>query len=183
MSELTEDIIRRMPKVVIHDHLDGGLRPATIIELARGLNVDLPTNDPAALKTWFERGADKGSLAEYLEGFAFTCGVMQTDDGLERVAFEALEDLHEDGVAYAELRFAPQFHCERGLHAEAVVDAVLRGMERAQATRVFEVFVDSRARFPRVGTPAVCDVTPANELACGGVQRGVLLRASFLPLR
>lgn len=131
MTALTDDVIRRMPKVAIHEHLDGGLRPTTIIELANELGVEIASQDPDELRQWFERGANKGNLAEYLEGFAVTCGVMQTAAGLERVAFEALEDLHEDGVAYAELRFAPQFHCERGMTLEGVMDAVLRGMQRA----------------------------------------------------
>ncbi|MEE2713366.1 MAG: adenosine deaminase [Planctomycetota bacterium] len=131
MVELTKDMVRRMPKVALHEHLDGGLRPATVIELARDQDVTLPSDDPDTLREWFERGANRGSLAEYLEGFAVTCGVMQTEAALERVAYEALEDLQADGVAYAELRFAPQFHCEKALQLEPVMDAVLRGMERA----------------------------------------------------
>ena len=131
MTALSLDVVRRMPKVAIHEHLDGGLRPETIIDLAKDVGVDLPSQDPDALRDWFERGANKGNLAEYLEGFAVTCGVMQTSTALERVAFEAAEDLHRDGVAYAELRFAPQFHCDRGLQLEGVMDAVMRGLERA----------------------------------------------------
>lgn len=124
-------VIRRMPKVSLHDHLDGGLRPATIVELAREQGLDLATEDPEELRQWFERGANRGSLALYLEGFAVTCGVMQTAEALERVAYETLEDLHADGVVYAELRFAPQFHGEKGLTLEAIMEAVLEGLERA----------------------------------------------------
>ena len=76
MVELTKDMVRRMPKVALHEHLDGGLRPATVIELARDQDVTLPSDDPDTLRQWFERGANRGSLAEYLEGFAVTCGVM-----------------------------------------------------------------------------------------------------------
>lgn len=134
MTTLTRDVIRRMPKVSLHDHLDGGLRPETIIELAPTCGVELPSRDPAALRSWFERGANRGSLKEYLEGFGVTCAVMQTHDALERVATEALLDLHQDGVVYAELRFAPQFHTEGGLPLEAVMDAVLSGLEKGAAT-------------------------------------------------
>ena len=120
-----------MPKVLLHDHLDGGLRPATIVELAREANVPLHSEDPAELQRWFVRGANRGCLSEYLEGFAVTCAVLQTRSALERAAYEALEDLHRDGVVYAELRFAPQFHQERGLNLETIMDAVLSGLERA----------------------------------------------------
>ena len=129
---LTEDLVRRTPKVVLHDHLDGGLRPATIIELARELDIELPTTDPETLREWFTRGANTGDLGSYLEGFSVTTSVMQTRDGLERVAYEALEDLHHDGVVYAEVRFAPLFHCKLGLNLEEVMDAVLSGFERAE---------------------------------------------------
>lgn len=130
MKPLTREFVRKMPKVVIHDHLDGGLRPRTIIELAREADVPLYSTDSDSLRAWFERGANKGNLKEYLEGFAVTCGVMQTRDALERVAEEALDDLRQDGVIYAELRFAPQFHLQGGLTEEEVMDAVLTGLER-----------------------------------------------------
>ena len=130
---ITLDLIRRLPKVVLHDHLDGGLRPATIVELARDQKVDLPTVDPAELASWFERGAARGSLEQYLEGFGLTCAVMQTEDALERVAFEFLQDLHEDGVIYAEIRFAPHLHETQGLNLEAIMDAVLTGLARAES--------------------------------------------------
>lgn len=127
-------LLRRLPKVLLHEHLDGGLRPATVIELARDCGYSgLPVNEPAELGAWFHRGANKGSLPEYLEGFAHTCAVMQTRAALERVAFEFIEDMHEDGVVYAECRFAPCFHLEKGLTPEAVVQAVLDGFRRGEA--------------------------------------------------
>jgi adenosine deaminase len=125
--------IRAVPKVLLHDHLDGGLRPQTAIELAREQRYDaLPTSDPGELAEWFRRGARRGRLPLYLEGFAHTCGVMQTDAALERVAYEMMEDMHADGVIYVETRFAPVFHTDKGLHWDEVVGAVLRGLERGR---------------------------------------------------
>jgi adenosine deaminase len=126
-------MLREFPKVLLHDHLDGGLRPSTVIDLARECGyTGLPTDDPAELGQWFFRGANKGSLPEYLEGFAHTCGVMQTPGALERVAYEMLEDMQRDGVVYVETRFAPIFHTAGGLHWEDVVKAVLAGLERGK---------------------------------------------------
>jgi adenosine deaminase len=131
---LTEKLVRALPKVLLHDHLDGGLRPSTIIELARESHyAKLPTEDPGALATWFHRGAARGSLPLYLEGFAHTAAVMQTDEALERVAYEMMEDMYRDGVVYVETRFAPVFHTEKGLHWDDVVNAVLKGLERGKA--------------------------------------------------
>lgn len=130
---ITEQFIRTLPKVLLHDHLDGGLRPKTIVELAREIGyTGLPTTDPGELAEWFHRGAQRGSLPLYLEGFAHTCAVMQTEEGLERVAYEMMEDMKNDGVVYVETRFAPVFHTERGLHHDDVVNAVLRGLERGK---------------------------------------------------
>lgn len=127
--------IRKLPKVLLHEHLDGGLRPATVIELAADLGYrDLPTTDPAELAAWFHRGAQRGNLPEYLAGFQHTCGVMQTAAALERVAFEFIEDMHADGVVYAECRFAPVFHTGRGLTQDEVVAAVVSGLRRGEAT-------------------------------------------------
>jgi adenosine deaminase len=118
---LDDALLRRMPKVLLHEHLDGGLRPQTVIDLAAEVATTvLPTTNAKELGVWFHRGANKGSLPEYLEGFAHTCGVMQTRAAIERVAFEFIEDMHQDGVVYAEVRFAPCFHLERGLTPEAV---------------------------------------------------------------
>src|SRR5215207_7372529 len=126
--------LRRIPKVLLHDHLDGGLRPQTIIELARDQNYKkLPTSDAGELAEWFHRGAQRGNLPMYLEGFAHTCGVMQTENALERVAYEMLEDMRDDGVVYVETRFAPVFHTDKGLHWDEIVRAVLRGLERGKS--------------------------------------------------
>lgn len=125
--------IKEMPKVLLHDHLDGGLRPETVIELARDQKYKkLPTQDPEELAEWFHRGANRGSLPLYLEGFAHTTGVMQTDEALERVAYEMIEDMKKDHVVYVETRFAPVFHTQGGLHWEEVVASVLRGLEKGR---------------------------------------------------
>lgn len=125
-----DNIINKAPKVQLHDHLDGGLRPETIIELAKEYNYEkLPTTDPKELADWFHRGANKGNLVEYLEGFEHTCAVMQTKENLERVAFEMIEDMYKDGVVYVETRFAPVFHTSKGLYMEDAVNAVLSGLE------------------------------------------------------
>ena len=122
--------IQRMPKVHLHDHLDGGLRPTTICELADQQGVELPTDEPEQLREWFHRGADRGSLPLYLEGFAVTCGVMQDEESLKRVAQERVEDLAADGVVYGEVRFAPILHVDKGLNLEQVLAAVIDGTEQ-----------------------------------------------------
>ncbi len=128
-----EEIIKGIPKVLLHDHLDGGLRPQTIIELAKDHNYkDLPTNDPEELGKWFHRGANKGNLIEYLQGFQHTTGVMQTREALERVAYEMMEDMQKDCVCYVETRFAPVFHTNKGLYYEDSLNAVLKGLERGK---------------------------------------------------
>jgi adenosine deaminase len=138
LSVMTLDLetCRRAPKVLLHDHLDGGLRPGTVVELAAATGYDqLPTSDPVELGTWFREAADSGSLVRYLETFAHTVGVMQTADALRRVARECAEDLAADGVVYAEVRFAPELHIAGGLTLEEVIDAVLAGFaEGEQAT-------------------------------------------------
>ncbi|MEE3205386.1 MAG: adenosine deaminase [Actinomycetota bacterium] len=122
------DLIRQAPKVVLHDHLDGGLRPATVIELADLTGYrDLPTTDPAELSTWFQRGADRRDLGLYLETFDHTVGVMQTSEACHRVAAECAADLATDGCVYAEVRFAPALHTGRGMALDEVLDAVLAG--------------------------------------------------------
>ncbi|MEE2036388.1 adenosine deaminase [Nocardiopsis sp. CT-R113] len=130
---LTVEQIRRAPKVLLHDHLDGGLRPATVVELAREAGyTDLPTYDPVELGRWFRDASDSGSLERYLETFAHTTAVMQTRDALVRVAAEAAEDLAADGVVYAEQRYAPEQHLEGGLTLEEVVEAVQEGLETGE---------------------------------------------------
>jgi len=126
----TEEIIKSAPKVMLHDHLDGGLRPETIVELAKDYKYKkLPTTDPGELADWFHRGANKGNLVEYLQGFEHTVALMQTKDSLKRIAFEMMEDMANDGVCYVETRFAPVFHNEKGLHYDDVIEAVLEGLE------------------------------------------------------
>ncbi|MGW6394788.1 adenosine deaminase [Streptomyces sp. NPDC055103] len=129
----TADQIRRAPKVLLHDHLDGGLRPGTVIELAREQGYEqLPETEPDKLGIWFREAADSGSLERYLETFAHTCAVMQTRDALFRVAAECAVDLAEDGVVYAEVRYAPEQHLEAGLTLEEVVEAVNEGFREGE---------------------------------------------------
>ncbi|MFC9247236.1 adenosine deaminase [Streptomyces sp. NPDC057136] len=125
--------IRRAPKVLLHDHLDGGLRPGTIVDLALAQGYDaLPEAEPDKLGIWFREAADSGSLERYLETFAHTCAVMQTREALVRVAAECAEDLAEDGVVYAEVRYAPEQHLEGGLTLEEVVEAVNEGFREGE---------------------------------------------------
>jgi adenosine deaminase len=127
------DLLRRLPKVSLHDHLDGSVRPATLIELASQCDYDgLPTTDADELGAWFFRGADRGSLPLYLEGFTHTIALLQDAEALERVAYEYAEDLAADGVVYAEVRFAPLFHTKEGLGLDGVLAAVLRGLKRGE---------------------------------------------------
>ncbi len=133
-SPLNPDTIRSAPKVVLHDHLDGGLRPETVVELAGPIGYDaLPASDPDKLAQWFREAAGSGSLERYLETFRHTVAVMQTPEGIARVAREAAEDLADDGVVYAEVRWAPEQHVERGLTLEQVVDATLAGFREGEA--------------------------------------------------
>lgn len=130
----TPDQIRRAPKVLLHDHLDGGLRPATVAELAAASGYGaLPETDPGRLGVWFREAADSGSLERYLETFAHTCAVMQTREALVRVAAECAQDLAADGVVYAEVRYAPEQHLEAGLTLEQVVGAVNEGFREGEA--------------------------------------------------
>ncbi|HXW86974.1 MAG TPA: adenosine deaminase [Streptosporangiaceae bacterium] len=132
---LTVEEIRRVPKVLLHDHLDGGLRPRTVVELAAQDGYSrLPADDPAGLAEWFAAAAQRGRLELYLEAFQHTVGVMQTQDALIRVAAECAEDLAADGVVYAEVRFAPELHLQRGLSLDQVVEAVLEGFRRGSAS-------------------------------------------------
>ena len=123
MPEPIAEQIRRAPKVLLHDHLDGGLRPQTILDLAPEGHV-LPAADAESLGHWFEESASSGSLERYLETFDHTVAVMQTPEALRRVARECVEDLADDGVVYAEVRYAPEQHVSGGLTLEQVVEAV-----------------------------------------------------------
>lgn len=126
-APMDSDLINAAPKVLLHDHLDGGLRPATIVDLAADAGHELPAAGADALADWFSESADSGSLVRYLETFAHTVGVMQTGPALTRVARECVEDLAADGVVYAEIRYAPELHVEQGLTLDEVVGAVQQG--------------------------------------------------------
>src|SRR3954449_13203237 len=141
MAAITHSDIVKAPKALLHDHLDGGLRPQTILELADAVRHPLPAADAETLGNWFVAAADSGSLERYLETFAHTVAVMQTEAGLHRVARECALDLAADGVVYAEVRYAPEQHLERGLSLDAVVDAVHSG------------FVDGCAEAAALGRP------------------------------
>lgn len=132
--------IRSAPKVLLHDHLDGGVRPQTVIDLAAAQGYDnLPTTDPDALAAWFVEGAARRSLVRYLEPFEHTVAVMQNAEALTRIAEECAIDLADDGVVYAEVRFAPEQHLEGGLSLDEVVEAVLAGFDRVMAERPIQV--------------------------------------------
>ncbi|GAA4404577.1 adenosine deaminase [Tsukamurella soli] len=133
-APLDLESIRQAPKVLLHDHLDGGLRPDTVLELAEQTGYrGLPAHDAAGLGVWFRDAADSGSLVKYLETFEHTVGVMQTPEALARVAQECAEDLADDGVVYAEVRFAPELHIERGLSLDEVMEAVLDGFASGES--------------------------------------------------
>ncbi|MBO9554647.1 adenosine deaminase [Cellulomonas sp.] len=139
-------LIPTLPKVVLHDHLDGGLRPATIVELAAEIGHELPTTDPDELGRWFVEAASSGTLVRYLETFDHTVAVMQTEEGLRRVARESVLDLAADGVVYAEQRYAPEQHLQRGLTLQQVVDAVQAGFAEGIAEAA------AQGRSIRIGT-------------------------------
>ncbi|KXK60119.1 adenosine deaminase [Micromonospora rosaria] len=133
MAAISYEDIVQVPKALLHDHLDGGLRPATVVGLAAEVGHELPTTDPQALGRWFVEAANSGSLERYLETFAHTVAVMQTASALRRVAAECALDLAADGVVYAEVRFAPEQHLERDLTLDEVVEAVLAGFAEGSA--------------------------------------------------
>lgn len=124
--------LRSLPKVSLHDHLDGGLRPATIVELADDAGIDLPEDDAEALGEWFAEKSDSGSLVEYLKTFDVTLAVLQSREGLTRAAREFVEDLAADGVIYGEVRWAPEQHLTEGLTLDEVVEAVQDGIEEGE---------------------------------------------------
>ena len=138
---LTLEEIRAAPKVLLHDHLDGGVRPATVVELADTIGYDkLPSHDVAEVTSWLRRGAQRGHLNLYLDAFQHTVAVMQTADALRRVAAECAEDLAADGIVYAEVRFAPELHVTQGLALDEVVEAVLDGFRAGSAGRGISVY-------------------------------------------
>jgi len=137
--------IRSLPKISLHDHLDGGLRPQTIIELAAEVGFELPADNAKDLKRWFEESADSGSLVKYLETFDITTAVMQTKEGLTRVAREFVLDLANDGVIYSEVRWAPEQHLTQGLTLDETVEAVQDGLEQGME------LVEAQGGFIRTG--------------------------------
>jgi adenosine deaminase len=133
MVAISHADIVKAPKALLHDHLDGGLRPATVVELADAIGHRLPETDPEALGAWFVSAADSGSLERYLETFAHTVAVMQSENALHRVARECALDLAADGVVYAEIRYAPEQHLDHDLMLDQVVEAVLAGFAEGSA--------------------------------------------------
>ncbi|MEO5723550.1 MAG: adenosine deaminase [Ilumatobacteraceae bacterium] len=131
---MNNDLIRTLPKALLHDHLDGGLRPSTVVELAEEYGYRaLPTHDVTELAAWFNRGAKRNDLVLYLETFAHTVGVMQQRDAIERVSFECARDLAADGVVYAEVRMAPELCTEAGMSLDEVVATILEGFRGGAA--------------------------------------------------
>lgn len=137
--------IKSLPKISLHDHLDGGLRPQTIIELSAAVGHKLPHDNAVDLGEWFFKAADSGSLERYLETFEHTTAVMQTKEGLSRVAKEFVLDLHDDGVIYGEVRWAPEQHLRAGLTLDETVEAVQDGLEQGMAE------VEAKGGFIRTG--------------------------------
>ncbi len=136
----TAEQIKRLPKAVIHDHLDGGLRPQTIIDLAAKIAYKLPTNDPVALGDWFYEACNSGSLVRYIETFEHTIAVMQTKEAIARVAKECALDLARDGVVYAEVRGAPELFTRKGLTLDEVIEATIAGYRLGEAEAKAEGF-------------------------------------------
>lgn len=137
LTELDDGVsIEDLPKVSLHDHLDGGLRPQTIIDIATRLGIELPTTDADELADWFYDQCSDGSLEEYLKTFELTVAVMQHPEDLRRVAREWVLDLAEDGVIYGEARWAPEQHLTGGLTLEAAVQAVQTGLDDGVAETI-----------------------------------------------
>ncbi|MFP4235082.1 MAG: adenosine deaminase [Nitriliruptoraceae bacterium] len=149
--ELTEELVRRTPKVLLHDHLDGGLRPATVRELAAEVGHLLPADEESALAAWFHQGGRGADLARYLEAFDHTVAVLQTPAAITRVARECGEDLDADGVVYAEVRYAPELSTTGGLELAEVLDAWAAGFAAAPATIELRMLVCAMRNGDRAG--------------------------------
>ena len=161
---MIDDLIARAPKVVLHDHLDGGLRAATVIELAAEYgHKGLPSTDVADLSAWFNRGAKRNDLVLYLETFAHTVGVMQHKDAIERVAYECAQDLAADGVVYAEVRMAPELCVEAGLTLQEVLDAILAGFERGSAGTDLKIYAICSAMRTAAMSLEIAELAVANR--------------------
>lgn len=171
-ATLTREQVQAAPKVVLHDHLDGGLRPQTILELAVEVGHPLPASEPEVLEEWFVSSATSGSLERYLETFRHTVAVMQRAEAITRVARECVLDHAADGVVYAEIRYAPELHVEQGLALDEVVAAVQRGFEEGMA----EAAADGRPIVVRqllTGMRQAARATEIAELAIAWRDRGV----------
>jgi len=158
---MNEELVRGLPKALLHDHLDGGLRPSTVIELAEEFGYQgLPTHDAADLAQWFNRGAKRNDLVLYLETFAHTVGVMQHRDAVERVSYECARDLAADGVVYAEVRMAPELCTEAGMTLDEVVGSMIDGFARGAAGTDLTIYailtaMRTAARSPEIAELAV----------------------------
>ena len=126
------EVFQKLPKTDLHVHLDGSLRLSTILELADKQRVELPAHDEDGLREAMNLGKNCGSLVEYLKAFDVTLRVMQTEDALERIAYELAEDAARENVRYMEVRYAPMLHTRRGLKLTSVVEAVLAGLRAAR---------------------------------------------------
>lgn len=162
---MNDSALVSLPKIELHEHLDGGLRPSTIVELARQDGVRLPTDDPAELARILSPGPS--SLEVYLGAFAVTTSVMQNAAALRRVAFETVEDWHRDGVVYGEVRFAPELHQAGGLSLEAIVEAVLRGLEDGR--RAYPVETGLILCSMRHAPPTLATARLVRDYRCDGV--------------
>jgi adenosine deaminase len=131
MAMITSDLLRRLPKAELHCHLDGSVRPATLLELARDLHVRMPRDDAEALGDYM-RVDDAHDLEEYLQRFSVTLSVMQTAEAMERIAYELAEDCAREGVRYVEVRYAPILNVHGGLSLEQAVEHPLRGLAMAE---------------------------------------------------
>jgi len=164
------DVFRALPKTDLHVHLDGSLRPETWLELARGEGLDLPAQDAEGLRQALRCGERMHSLEEYLKRFDLMLQVMQTEESLERIAYELAEDAHRETVRYMEVRYSPMLHTRRGLKLTAVMEAVLHGLRRA------------RDRYGIVANVIICgirNISPRSsyhmaELAVAYKNRGVV---------
>ena len=158
------ELIERAPKVLLHDHLDGGVRPATVVELAAEYGYDgLPTTDVDDLATWFNRGAKRNDLVLYLETFAHTVGVMQHKDAIERVAYECAQDLANDGVVYAEVRMAPELCIDAGLTLQEVLDAILSGFARGAPSTDLTIYTICSAMRTAALSRDIAELAVANR--------------------
>ena len=167
---IDREMIRKAPKVELHEHLDGSLRPETIIDLAGRSGFPLPAETPDELAAWFARGSEEKSLALYLKAFDITTALMQDQESLRRIAREEIEDLAADGVVYAEIRFAPVLHTKKGLSMEDAVTAVLEGLQEGRKETGVEhglILSAMRDQSPEVSLKTA-------ELAVAFSERGVV---------